>query len=126
MSLLQLGNYVAASGKTLKWKIECDALTDDDWRCLAAMARDIVKPFSSVWGVPRGGVRFAQFLREHVTLGAENVLLVDDVLTTGGSIVNFIQGCHYSPDEILVAFDRSGTAKIPFYYSSIFQLDKRL
>ena len=37
MNLFQLGKFTSHAGKELNWKIECDALTDADWECLAEM-----------------------------------------------------------------------------------------
>ena len=35
MTLLQEGNFTLASGKTSEFKIECDALTQEDWSTAA-------------------------------------------------------------------------------------------
>ena len=46
MSLFQEGEFTGYSGGQLKWKIECDALEVDDWKCLATMILDYEKrPF---------------------------------------------------------------------------------
>lgn len=84
MGLFQLGDFPLSSGGRSPWKIECDALTTDDWAALALMAADLVPPFRSVVGVPRGGVPFANALRKYQTpspLGC--VLVAEDVVTTG-------------------------------------------
>ncbi len=47
-------NFILHSGKPSDFKIECDALTDDDWECLAYLIAKRVS-FSSVVGVPNGG-----------------------------------------------------------------------
>lgn len=92
MSLFQLGDFTLNSGAKSAWKLECDALTDDDIEALALMVRQIVGPFQSVEGVPRGGLRLAKALEPHwAWLGAgqswrSRHLIVDDVLTTGGSM----------------------------------------
>lgn len=85
MNLFQLGNFTLASGASSRWKLECDALTDDDIATLAEMIRQMVGPFSSVFGVPRGGLRLAKALERYQELNGP-LLIVDDVLTTGGSI----------------------------------------
>jgi orotate phosphoribosyltransferase len=81
------GEFISHSGKRLPFKIECDALTDDDLDTLAAaIARRVVK-FGSVYGIPRGGVRIAAALRRYATgHSLDPVLVVDDVLTTGRSM----------------------------------------
>ncbi len=55
MSLLRLGTFAAHSGQSLTWKIECDALTDDDWTAIAALAiRMMGGIFSGGGRSPRG------------------------------------------------------------------------
>lgn len=88
--LFQLGLFQLASGRMSKFKIDCDALTPDDWDCLAVLLLDLVAPFSEVHGVPTGGLAFADALRPHVDPGSSFVLVVDDVWTTGGSMREFI------------------------------------
>ena len=84
MSLFKLGDFKSHSGNILSWKIECDALTEDDWQCLAVIIAKVVGPFGSVEGVPQGGLPLATALQRHVTHG--ELLIVDDVLTTGISM----------------------------------------
>lgn len=89
MGLFQLGDFTLNSGAKSSWKLECDALTDDDIAALAAMIRQMVRPFRSVEGVPRGGLRLAEALKPHRS--PQGVfLIVDDVLTTGGSMDRFL------------------------------------
>lgn len=85
MNLFQTGNFKLNSGKESSWKIECDSLTDDDIAALAEMIRQMVGPFNAVIGVPRGGLRLASALRPFAS-GFFPCLIVDDVLTTGGSM----------------------------------------
>lgn len=108
--LFQRGDFTLASGQRAHWKIECDALTPDDWAGLAAMLIDYLPhPFGSVRGVPRGGVPFEQALWWHATPGAKRVLVVDDVWTTGGSMQRFIDrtGLYHVPLMRAVAFARN-------------------
>lgn len=87
-NLFQLGKLTLASGKASEYKIECDALTDTDWECLAYLASKRVPKFSHVFGVPTGGLRFARALEKYITLDAEEriFLIADDVFTTGRSM----------------------------------------
>ena len=85
MNLFQYGDFVSHAGKELKWKIECDALTDDDWDCLAQIVADRCN-FGSVYGIPRGGVKFAQALEKYKKPTNPFRLVVDDVYTTGKSM----------------------------------------
>lgn len=91
MGLFQLGDFKLASGRHAAWKIECDALTADDWAALAKMAADILPPFGRAVGVPRGGLPFAAAMQRYVTPAAGLVVVCEDVVTTGGSITRFVE-----------------------------------
>ncbi len=90
-SLFQAGSFRSHSGEVLPWKIECDVLRPADWDCLALMLRMKIGPFGEVEGVPKGGIAFANALLPHCTLGYP-LLIVDDVLTTGGSMETLRDG----------------------------------
>lgn len=94
MSLFQLGNFTLNSGKESDFKIECDDLTLGDLEAVAYLLYKRVRPFSAVVGVPRGGIELANVMRQYCTPDAKSILLVDDVYTTGGSMVR-------SKDELL-------------------------
>lgn len=85
MTLFQLGDFVLNSGARSSFKLECDALTDEDWAGLAKMVHIMVGEFQDVLGVPRGGLPLARHLRQYCGKNGPT-LLVDDVLTTGGSM----------------------------------------
>lgn len=73
---------------TTEWKIDCDALTDEDIEMLAHVVSKHFT-FCHVVGVPEGGLKFADALRPYATSNAkDSVLIVDDVLTTGSSMTN--------------------------------------
>jgi len=84
-NLLLLESFVSHSGKKLDFKIECDFLTDDDLKVFAYI---ILKKynFSNVIGIPRGGIRLSNILKRHQNSESKNILIVDDVLTTGNSM----------------------------------------
>lgn len=86
MSLFRLGDFTLHSGTKSAWKIDCDALTDDDWTALAVMLKERLPPFGPVIGVPRGGLKLAAALLPHSSKDCPAALVVDDVLTTGGSM----------------------------------------
>ncbi len=90
-SLFQLGDFTLRSGQKSKWKIECDGLTGDDWSALAQMAVEILPPFGGVAGVPRGGWPFAAALALRATPGCKTFLVAEDVITTGGSILRYLE-----------------------------------
>lgn len=92
MSLFQLGNFISHAGKELEWKIECDALTEEDWECLAKMISDRIM-FHEVIGIPRGGNKLAAALqkyREPKMSKQTYRLVVDDVWTTGTSMLEVL------------------------------------
>lgn len=119
MNLFQYGNFVSHAGKDLKWKIECDALSDSDWDCLAQIVADRTQ-FGSVYGIPRGGVKFQKALEKYIKPGHPLRLVVDDVYTTGKSMNDVMQ----SGDLGYVVFARN---RIIFdadkYIRAIFTLD---
>ncbi len=90
MTLFKLDDFKASSGAVLPFKIDCDALTPDDWDCLAAITSGKVRPFGLVEGVPRGGLPFQAALEKYKTEG--QLLIVDDVYTTGGSMEEYRAG----------------------------------
>lgn len=85
-ALFQLGDFTLHGGERAGWKIDCDALTPIDWQALAQMLADLLPPFGTVEGVPRGGCKLAAALREHASVDSGPLLIVDDVLTTGASL----------------------------------------
>ena len=84
-------DFIGHSGDELHWKIECDALFPNEWKCIARMIFEIEKrPFQAAIGIPRGGVELGRWLNEYSTQNAEHpYLIIDDVLTTGGSMNEF-------------------------------------
>ncbi len=85
MSLFNHGEFVLHSGESTNWKLDCDALSDDDIRAIAAIVGPIIY-FSSIVGVPRGGTRLAAALSPYCRDAGWATLIVDDVLTTGRSM----------------------------------------
>ena len=81
------GEFRLHSGGQSSWKIECDALSSAEVALLARLVAERAGPFGPVVGVPRGGVRLAHALRRYAAPGCATVLLVDDVATTGRSLV---------------------------------------
>jgi orotate phosphoribosyltransferase len=122
-NLFQYKKFTLHSGGTSCFKIECDALTDEDYKTFARIISQKVK-FKEVHGVPRGGVPFENALREYATNDNNNLLIVDDVFTTGGSMEEAKkQFLDKGFDEILgiVVFARK---KCPGWINSIFELQK--
>lgn len=86
MSLFSAGVYRLHSGDASDYKIDCDALTDDDLATVAMLIAKRVPAFRKVVGIPRGGWRIALALEPYCDAFAEHSLLVDDVWTTGASM----------------------------------------
>jgi hypothetical protein len=125
MNLFQLGNFTSNSGRALDWKVECDALTADDWECLAAMAAPLLPKFGVTDWVMTSGGMLGHALKKYQKLGANRIVICDDVLTTGGSIERRRQFClveaGFEADRIigLVAFARGDW---PSWVTPIFAL----
>ena len=119
MNLFQLGNFVSHAGKELEWKIECDALTDDDWECLAKMISEKTQ-FGSVYGIPRGGTKLANALQKYCNPKNPLRLVVDDVWTTGKSMRDVMQ----KNDIGFVVFARERILFSPeFYVRALFTME---
>lgn len=88
MNLFSRGNFTSSAGLELSWKIECDALTDEDIETLAHAVHEKMGAihFRKVVSVPRGGDRLAGALGKYLDPNGGRVLIVDDVLTTGASM----------------------------------------
>ena len=92
MNLFVKEDFISHAGNPLTWKIECDALSDDDWACIAHMIIEReTRSFSKVIGIPRGGKKLEEALQPYVSFGIYPVLVVDDVWTTGTSFAEFTQ-----------------------------------
>ena len=86
-------DWVMHSGGKAHYKIECDALTNDDIETIAFIIAQKAASFGqegtgikSVYGIPRGGTRLAHALEKHIDPKGSMRLIVDDVLTTGRSM----------------------------------------
>ncbi len=84
-------DFIGHSGGQLHWKIEMDALEDAEWKCIARMIKEYQQvPFQAAIGIPRGGLKLSGFLNDYSTQNSKDpYLIVDDVLTTGGSMEEF-------------------------------------
>jgi hypoxanthine phosphoribosyltransferase len=89
-TFLKRETFKGHSGQMLDFKIECDALSEDDWDCLAWIIRKRLMAdkvaYNRAIGIPRGGIPFARALNRYANPKANVVLLADDVWTTGGSM----------------------------------------
>lgn len=85
MTLFEHGGFRLHSGQSTDWRINCEALADDDLDTLAMLAESLIGSWSKVEGVPTGGLRFAAALQRRA-IRCETLLIADDVLTTGASM----------------------------------------
>ena len=122
MNIFQQVDFKSHAGLDLRWKIECDGVSKKEWKCLAEMILDYEKrPFQSAIGIPRGGVFLGALLNQYSTQKLDDpYLIVDDVLTTGGSMVDFRKE-HFSGKETFgwVVFARGFP---PQWCRSLFQM----
>ena len=86
MSLFQTGYFKLHSGQTSLFKIDCDALTDEDIDTIALMLVHRLPEYGAVEGVPTGGLRLAEAMKEYIVEDNPRTLLVDDIFTTGMSM----------------------------------------
>jgi len=107
MTLFVAGDFKSHSGLILHEKIECDALTPADLDCLAQIIHRHAWPWSRAIGIPFGGVPLATVLNLRYKRSDDApVLVVDDVLTTGKSLIEAMG--QYANATGFVIFDRSG------------------
>ena len=96
MNLFKKENVVLNSGKESDFKIDCDALTDEDIDCISYLISKKFK-FSSVVGIPTGGTKLENSLKKYrIDDDTLPILICDDVLTTGGSMNRMRESFEYS------------------------------
>jgi orotate phosphoribosyltransferase len=117
-NLFRWGDVTLHSGASSPFKIDTDALTGDDWQCLAHLVAELVGPFGAVEGVPRGGLPLATALSSMATAGA--LLIVDDVLTTGVSMEE-----HRAGREAIGAVVFCRSPSWPAWIEPLFLLNRR-
>lgn len=89
--LFQFAEFMLASGKKSKFKLECDAISPEEWHSLARIVRPILPAYGHIVPVPRGGVAWANIFEHYKVPGTPMVLFVDDVWTTGTSMWQTVQ-----------------------------------
>lgn len=122
-TLFKWGDFTSHSGIELSFKIDCDALTDDDIDCIAKYIASKTS-FGVVEGIPRGGMRLAEALEKYAVWEAPFMcLVVDDVCTTGKSLENWKarQSPLIHPGDIVgwVIFARG---KLPSWANPVFEM----
>lgn len=117
-----MGDFTLHSGAKSTFKIDCDALTDGEISTIASLIAERVEPFSLVHGVPRGGLRIAAALEKYVIPTAKNILLVDDVFTTGRSMEEAYVALEETGRPIQGAVIFSRTRHVPAYIIPLFTM----
>ena len=123
MTLFVKEEFISHAGLNLDFKIECDALTEDDWKTLAYIVSKYFQ-FKFAYGIPRGGLKLSVPLDDYAVMDPNlPVLIVDDVYTTGKSMETtreFLLNAFPNDYFIgVVAFARSET---PDWIHPIFKL----
>ena len=118
-------DFTGHSGGQVDWKIEMDALDEAEWKCIARMIMEHeTRPFQAAIGIPRGGLTLSTYLNEYSTQNPEDpYLIVDDVLTTGGSMDEFKEE-HFKNKKVVgwVVFSRKNPAS---WIKTLFQMPKK-
>lgn len=125
-NIFQLGDFVLSSGKKSKFKIEIDSFQDEDWETLAWLASSMIGPFSSVEGVPTGGLKLAEHLQKFVGITGPH-LIVDDILTTGGSM-NRTRDRYFTnllKNKVTVGVVVIARGECPWWVKSILNMNKK-
>ena len=120
-NLFKAESFVSHSGLDLNWKIECDALSDPEWFTISQMIMEVSPPFREAYGIPRGGVKLGNLLRQYGTKKKEDpICIVDDVLTTGGSMIEYAE-TEFKGEDVIgwVGFARS---QLPDWINALFRM----
>lgn len=118
---LQLADITLNSGRRSAFKVECDALTDEEVATSCALLAKVLPPFGYVSGVPTGGLRLEEAMWPYVTTGP--LLVIDDVWTTGGSVRRHLEALGHTDALVAVLFARGG---YPATVTALWTLDDRL
>ncbi len=78
MPLFQKGMFSLFSGRSAEWKVDCSALSEEDWECVANLILERCPNFSFVECATDRSSVLRDLLSTHATSG--DILLVDDVL----------------------------------------------
>lgn len=87
MTLFVRKDFIMHSGEQSSYKIECDGLTFDDLKTLCYLISQKYS-FYDVYGVPTGATKIENELRQYCDPNSDTFLVVDDVLTTGASMID--------------------------------------
>jgi hypoxanthine phosphoribosyltransferase len=122
-TLLVQKTFIMHSGETGNFKIECDALTDEDidtisWIIMQKYEKEGIK---NVYGIPRGGIKLSNSLEKYWNPKGSIRLIVDDVFTTGRSMSEAREKLGWDNAKGVVIFARK---KTPEWITPVFSMDK--
>ena len=126
IDLFQKVNFKSHAGLDLTWKIEMDALSRDEWECIAEMIIELSVPFREAVGIPRGGTILGTLLNQHGTGKREHpICIVDDVLTTGGSMNEFKRKRQWRNATKYIGWVVFARSRPPDWVNALFQMPKK-
>jgi len=122
--LFQDGDFTSHAGLPLKWKLECDAISPNEWRCIAKMIMDYqTEPFRAAVGIPRGGVPLGFALNAYATDNPDHKLLIcDDVYTTGTSFKEYCEEYNHTDVYKWVLFSRVQAKDLKYGVRALFTM----
>jgi len=125
--MFETADFILHSGKKSNWKIDCDILTSGDWATLARLAVDLLPPYDYVYGIKTGGIPFAEAMQRYIRNPSlhKRLLIVDDVLTTGGSFMK-TRELHASEWPSIIGCAAFARGDCPDWVIPLFILHKRL
>ena len=125
IDLFQKVDFKSHAGLDLTWKIEMDALSRDEWECICTMIMEHTEPFGEAVGIPTGGVKLGKLLNQYGTGKDEDpILIVDDVLTTGGSMNDFYRKRHWRNTTKYIGWVVFARTNPPEWVNALFQMPK--
>ncbi len=121
--MFQWSEFKSHAGLTLKWKIICDALTEEDWDSLARLVASRYD-FKLAVGVPQGGLAFAAALNKYAKSAHTGlpIIITDDVLTTGGSMEEVKRELVKQYNGSILGVVLFARGQVPVWVRSIFNL----
>ena len=123
IDLFQKVDFKSHAGLDLHWKIEMDALSHSEWECIAQMIMELTPTFKEAIGIPRGGTILGKLLNQHGTGKREHpICIVDDVLTTGGSMNEFKRKRQWRNPADYIGWVVFARAKCPDWVTALFQM----
>ena len=121
IDLFQRVDFTSHAGLDLSWKIEMDALSENEWKCIAHMIMELSQPFQAAIGIPRGGLKLSGYLHEYSTQNpADPYLIVDDVMTTGGSMEEYKK--EHFRDKYVIGWVVFARSKVPIWCDALFRM----